>query len=346
MTNLILTVMAQARHARAVHSCICELLMVAMPDLVKGSRFIRNSTEFCERIDCAIRDASTPKATADDYIRAIVNASCDEMATVCRLLKSASALAGLERIAADYLDGQRFREMLLRKDSEKLERIVAIVKAREGKPIKVLMDVAAELNDKAERYDEISPAAKRKATADMKKIIAKVDEIRSSMDEHRDEIVARVDDVGGKVAAVGKKVDRLRLRGERKSKYGDNARNTCLMYWEMAQENAEVRHAINTRVTYESVFTYFKGKLVAAGINTVKKFKAVLHATKNLEYARRVKALEAKREAGRKAKKNNPHPSPLTPLHDLHVLHGQTIHPPQTPHLSPQKKQNVVKSMA
>ena len=205
-------------------------------------------------------------------------------------------------------------------------------------PKDALMDVAAELNDKAERYDEISPAAKRKATADMKKIIAKVDEIRSSMDEHRDEIVARVDDVGGKVEAVGKKVDRLRLKGKRKSKYGDNARNACLMCWEMAQENAEVRHAINTRVTYESVFTYFKGKLVAVGINTVKKFKAVLHATKNLEYARRIKALEAKIEAERKAKKNNPLTSPLTS--------SPLTSSPLTSSPLTTKKQNVVKSMA
>ena len=69
----------------------------------------------------------------------------------------------LERIAADYLDGQRFREMLLRKDSEKLERIVAIVKAREGKPIKILMDVAEVLNDSAGTYDEMEASAKRKA---------------------------------------------------------------------------------------------------------------------------------------------------------------------------------------
>ena len=338
--------MGQARHVRAVHSFICELLMVTMPELAKGNRYIRNSTEFCESIDLAIREVSTPDATEGDYIRVILDAACTEMAPLCNLLKAACSLAGLDKVAAEYLDGKRFREMLLRKDSAKLEKLVAIVRAREGKPIKVLMDVAAELNDKAERYDEISPAAKRKATADMKKIIAKVDEIRSSMDEHRDEIVARVDDVGGKVAAVGKKVDRLRLRGERKSKYGDNARNTCLMYWEMAQENAEVRHAINTRVTYESVFTYFKGKLVAAGINTVKKFKAVLHATKNLEYARRVKALEAKREAERKAKKNNPHPSPLTPS----TRSTRSTRPNDTPapNSSPltTKKQNVVKSMA
>ena len=171
MTTLLLAVMGQARHVRAVHSFICELLMVTMPELAKGNRYIRNSTEFCESIDLAIREVSTPDATEGDYVRFILDAACAEMAPLCNLLKAACSLAGLDKVAAEYLDGKRFREMLLRKDSAKLEKLVAIVRAREGKPIKVLMAVAAELNDKAERYDEISPAAKRKATAEMKKAV-------------------------------------------------------------------------------------------------------------------------------------------------------------------------------
>ena len=292
--------MAQARHARAVHSCICELLMVAMPDLVKGSRFIRNSTEFCERIDCAIRDASTPKATADDYIRAIVNASCDEMATVCRLLKSASALAGLERIAADYLDGQRFREMLLRKDSEKLERIVAIVKAREGKPIKILMDVAKVLNDNAGTYDEMEASAKRKAAAELKKVVENVTNIVTGAEARLGE---KIGEVGGKVDAVGKKVDCLQPRRKRKSKYTDAQLEACRAYWNAAQTNVEVKHAINTRITYESVFSYYARQLVKIGVDSVGTFRAIIHSSQNRECEDRKHALEAKREAERKAKR-------------------------------------------
>ena len=289
--------MAQARHARAVHSCICELLMVAMPDLVKGSRFIRNSTEFCERIDCAIRDASTPKATADDYIRAIVNASCDEMATVCRLLKSASALAGLERIAADYLDGQRFREMLLRKDSEKLERIVAIVKAREGKPIKILMDVAKVLNDNAGTYDEMEVSAKRKAAAELKKVVENVTNIVTGAEARLGE---KIGEVGGKVDAVGKKVDRLQPRRKRKSKYTDAQLEACRAYWNAAQTNVEVKHAINTRITYESVFSYYSRLLAKNGVASVGMFKAIIHSVQSRECEARKHDLEAKREAERK----------------------------------------------
>ena len=296
--------MAQARHARAVHSCICELLMVAMPDLVKGSRFIRNSTEFCERIDCAIRDASTPQATADDYIRAIINASCDEMEPVCRLLKSASALAGLERIAADYLDGQRFREMLLRKDSGKLERIVAIVKAREGKPIKNLMDVAKVLNDSAGIYDEMEASAKRRASAELEKVVENVTSIVTSIvTAAESRLGEKIGEVGGKVEAVGKKVDRIRVRRRRKSKYTDAQLEACRAYLSAAQTNVDVKHAINTRITYESVFSYYARQLAKIGVDSVGKFRAIIHSAQNRECEDRKRALEAKREAERKAKR-------------------------------------------
>ena len=300
MTDLLLAVMAQARHARAVHSCICELLMVAMPDLVKGSRYIRNSTEFCERIDCAIRDASMPNATADDYIRAIVNASCDEMETVCRLLKSASALVGIERIAADYLDGQRFREMLLRKDSEKLERIVAIVKAREGKPIKILMDVAKVLNDSAGIYDEMEASAKRRASAELKKVVENVTSIVTGVETRLGE---KIGEVGGKVEAVGKKVDRIRVRRRRKSKYTDAQLEACRAYLSAAQTNVEVKHTINTRITYESVFSYYARQLAKIGVESVGTFRAIIHSAQNRECEDRKRALEAKREAERTAKR-------------------------------------------
>ena len=332
MTTLLLAVMGQAKYVCAVHRFIQDLLLKTAPELLKGSGALKTDKEFKDMIDAAIASVTTPNAKELDYVRAIVETSSAEMKPLCHLLRAAAEVVGLGELAARYLDGARFREMLLRKDEEKLERLNAIVNDQgQAVPVKVLMDVAAGLDGRAENYDGMDTAAKRKASREMKRLIGKVEEMRSAIDanaaeigsridEGKKEIVSHVDEVGGKVEAVGKKVDRLRLKGKRKSKYGDNARNACLMCWEMAQENAEVRHAINTRVTYESVFTYFKGKLVAAGINTVKKFKAVLHATKNLEYARRIKALEAKREAERKAKKNNPHPSP--PLHDLHLLHG------------------------
>ena len=52
--------MAQARHARAVHSFICELLAIVMPDLVRGSEYIKNSTEYQRRGRACIHRDQAP----------------------------------------------------------------------------------------------------------------------------------------------------------------------------------------------------------------------------------------------------------------------------------------------
>lgn len=291
MTNLILTVMAQARHARAVHSFISELLMVAMPDLARTPGYLSTSTEFCERIDSAIRDATTPGSTSGDYVRAIVNASCQEMAPVCSLLKSASALVGLGRIADEYLDSSRFREMLLRKDSEKLERLFAIVRARDGKPIKILMDVAAELDDRAGRYDGMCAIAKRKAVNDMKKVVSKVENIVSGAESRiidqicagKAEVASCVDAVGGKVDEIDEKIDRLRPKGRRRSIYTEAQRKMCVACWRKANENAALRFSTNGRMTYEIAFNSFNRELKEVGIDKLAKFRAVLHSVQNME---------------------------------------------------------------
>ena len=108
-------------------------------------------------------EATTPTTTESDYIHTIVNAASMEMKDLCEALKASCHFVGLGRIAADYLDVKRFKQMLLRKDEEKLERIKEIVRVREGKPIKILMDVAKVLNDNAGIYDEMEASAKRKA---------------------------------------------------------------------------------------------------------------------------------------------------------------------------------------
>ena len=306
----MLAITSQTIYVCGVHRIIRELLRLMVPNLVENSTYIRSDAEFRARIESAMIEATTPATTESEYIHAIVNAASMEMKDLCEALKASCHFVGLGRIAADYLDARRFREMLLRKDEEKLERINEIVRAREGKPIKILMDVAKVLNDNAGIYDEMEASAKRKAAAELKKVVENVTsivteaktQIVEKIDEGNTEIVSRVEEVGGKVDAVGKKVDRLRLKGKRRSKHGEAAREACLTCWEMAQSNAEVRYAINTRITYTSVFTHFSRQLAKHGIVSAKQFRTILHAAQSLESSRRIKALEAKREAERKRK--------------------------------------------
>ena len=317
MTHLLLAVMGQAKYVCAVHRFIQDLLLKAAPELLKGSGALKSDAEFKDTIDAAIASVTTPAAKERDFIHAIVEASGAEMKPLCHLLRGAAEVVGLGELATRYLDGARFREMLLRKDEEKLERLNAIVQDQaQAVPVKVLMDVAAELDGRAENYDGMDAASKRKASREMKKLIGKVEEMRSAIDANTAEIESRIDavggkidEVGGKVEAVGKKVDLIQPRKKRKSKYTEAQLETCRAYWNAAQTNAEVKHAINTRITYGAVFGYYSRQLKEIGVKSAGMFRAIIHSAQSRECEDRKHALEAKIEAERKAKKK-PAPRP------------------------------------
>ena len=116
--------------------------------------------------------------------------------------------------------------MLLRKDEERLERLNGIVKNQgQAATVKILMDVAAELDGRADNYDGMDAAAKRKATRDMTKLIGKVEEMRSAIehriDDGKDEIVSHVD-------TVGAKVDRIKFKGTAHGNKCVRDANVCL----------------------------------------------------------------------------------------------------------------------
>ena len=76
-----------------------------------------------------------------------------------------------------------------------------------------------------------------------------------------------------------------------------NQRNACRAYWDAAQDNAEVRNSVNTRITYKSVFEHFRRRLEAVGVTTERQFRAILHSAQSRECEDRRRALEAKRDA-------------------------------------------------
>jgi hypothetical protein len=172
------------------------------------------------------------------------------------------------------------------------------------------MDVAKVLNDNAGIYDEMAVAAKRKAAAELKKV---VENVTSIVTEAEARLGEKIDEVGGKVDAVGKKIDGLQPRKRRKSKYTDAQLEACHAYWNAAQTNVEVKHAINTRITYESVFRYYAQQLAKIGVESVGTFRAIIHSSQNRECEDRKRELEAKREAERKAKKKPQAPTTNQP---------------------------------
>ena len=292
--------MGQAKYVCAVHRFIQDLLLKTAPELLKGSGALKTENEFKDTIDAAIASVTTPNAKERDYVRAIVETSSAEMKPLCHLLRGAAEVVGLGKVADQYLDGTRFREMLLRKDEERLERLNGIVKNQgQAAPVKILMDVAAELDGRADNYDGMDAAAKRKAARDMTKLIGKVEEMRSAIerriDDGKDEIVSHVDDVGAKI-------DKIKIKGKRKSKYNDAQREACLAYWNAARKNTELKYASSKGVTHKTAFEHYRRELAARGVTSEKQFIAILNSIKSKACDARRKELIAKREAERKAK--------------------------------------------
>ena len=296
-------VMAQVDFACSVLGFIKRLLRAVLPALARDRSILGTKEQFRAQIDAAFAALNPHEATEADYRLAVANAACQEVSELCGILTDACECAKFENVARRYLNPKKFVRLVLKQDAAKLDALFKLVREGDGNLGRLLMRVGAILEGRPDTYDEMDAAAKRKATVDTKKIIAEVKTIAADMsrkiDEGKAEIVEHVD-------AVGAKVDKLKFSKKRKSKYSDGVREACLSYWNAAQNNSEIRHSINTRVTYESVFMYFSKGLAAHGVTTVNQFKAVLHSVQNIECSRRAKNLDEQRDGRRKEVSQTP----------------------------------------
>ena len=290
-------VMAQVEFACSVLGFIKRLLRAVLPVLARDRNILGTQEQFKAQIDVAFSEIDPHGATERDYRLAVANAACGEVAKLCEILTNACRCVGFSDFGNRYLDPRRFLALVLGQDKSQLDALFKLVRDGDRDVGRLLMRVGATLDGRPDTYDDMDAAAKRKATVDTKKIIAEVKTIAADVsrkiDEGKAEIVGHVD-------AVGAKVDRLKSRGKRKSKFTDAMREACRSYWEAAQSNPKVRYAINTRVTYESVFRHYAKALAKYGITTARQFKAVLHSAQNIECSRRAKKLDEQRDGRKK----------------------------------------------
>ena len=80
---------------------------------------------------------------------------------------------------------------------------------------------------------------------------------------------------------------------EHRGRYALKAKELCWSCWTSAANREEVWHSVNTRITYEAVFEYYRIRLKRVGVVNCKSFRDIVRA----EAARRNRALEAKRDA-------------------------------------------------
>ena len=307
-------------YAFALLGFIKRLLQAVLPSLARDKRILGTKKDFTSLIDAAFGDIDPHEASEEDYRLAVVAAACAEVSNLCTLLTNACNCTGFSEIASRYLNTRRFMFLLMKCDAAKLKALKSVVESGDKNVGRILMRVGAVLDGRPDTYDEMDAAAKRKATIDSQRILDEVKTLAKHIDDGKSELAKRIDDGKSELAkriddgkseiiehvdAVAVKVDGLKPRGKRKSRYGGAMREVCLAYWNAAQNNADIRYSINTRITYRTVFDYFAKDLAKHGVTSARQFKQALHSAHNLECIARRKKLDEQRD-GRKKRQEKP----------------------------------------
>ena len=298
MPTFYLAVRAQVDYAFALLGFIKRLLQAVLPSLARDKRILGTKNDFTSQIDAAFGEIDPHEASEEDYRLAVAVAACAEVSNLCSLLTNACNCTGFSEIASRYLNTRRFMFLLMKCDAAKLKALKSVVESGDKNVGRILMRVGAVLDGRPDTYDEMDAAAKRKATIDSQRILDEVKTLAKHIDDGKSEIIEHVD-------AVAVKVDGLKPRGKRKSRYGGAMREVCLAYWNAAQNNADIRYSINTRITYKTVFDYFAKDLAKHGVTSARQFKQALHSAHNLECIERRKKLDEQRD-GRKKRREKP----------------------------------------
>lgn len=298
MPTFYLAVRAQVDYAFALLGFIKRLLQAVLPSLARDKRILGTKNDFTSQIDAAFGEIDPHEAREEDYRLAVAVAACAEVSNLCSLLTNACNCTGFSEIASRYLNTRRFMFLLMKCDAAKLKALKSVVESGDKNVGRILMRVGAVLDGRPDTYDEMDAAAKRKATIDSQRILDEVKTLAKHIDDGKSEIIEHVD-------AVAVKVDGLKPRGKRKSRYGGAMREVCLAYWNAAQNNADIRYSINTRITYRTVFDYFAKDLAKHGVTSARQFKQALHSAHNLECIERRKKLDEQRD-GRKKRREKP----------------------------------------
>ena len=309
MPTFYLAVRAQVDYAFALLGFIKRLLQAVLPSLARDKRILGTKKDFTSQIDAAFGEIDPHDAGEEDYRLAVAVATCAEVSNLCSLLTNACNCTGFSEIASRYLNTRRFMFLLMKCDAAKLKALKSIVESGDKNVGRILMRVGAVLDGRPDTYDEMDAAAKRKATIDSQRILDEVKTLAKHIDDGSDKLAKRIDDGKSEIIehvdAVAVKVDGLKPRGKRKSRYGGAMREVCLAYWNAAQNNADIRYSINTRITYRTVFDYFAKDLAKHGVTSARQFKQALHSAHNLECIERRKKLDEQRD-GRKKRREKP----------------------------------------
>jgi len=95
----------------------------------------------------------------------------------------------------------------------------------------------------------------------------------------------------GETHKIVKRIDDRTRHSRDGRRFKHLIQEACFHYWQLGQQNATVRFGQTGRVTYESVFSYYKRQLCDLGIHDATLFKKQIKATIQRKYRENLKSL-------------------------------------------------------
>ncbi len=291
MLPYLSAVTPQIAFTHSVREFIRELLKRFIPGKWIDRVISEDETSFDAKLDAVLVGLDEKTATSKDYCAKVVSALCDEVSNICEVTRLVCINRGYRKYAETFLSTEKFVRLQLRQDTEKLERLNALLEDK-AKPLCVLLqEIGAVLEDRPTNEVAAFGASElRKANAELKAIAVDVKKtMQTGFKEVNANIKAGVAAVGEKVDAVAAKV----TRGKRRCKYDDETVAFCVGVMAAAEGNTTIKNSLNTRVTYSAVFNYNRKELAEHGVAEVSEFTRIIRAHQAREQRVRDKELEA-----------------------------------------------------
>ena len=310
--------------AVGVRYVIRRTFTILLPGVSRTSRIFGTDEEFRAHVTARFAELDPSGTSEAQCRRAVCEVACNEISEFCGLIRGACSWLGFEKIADRYLDTARILKIMLGQDRAKLAALTEIVDSGDADFGRLMMRMSEVLDGRQNVYENFDPAAKTKATEDVKNISrcaetmsawnVKTPEKQIPCQEVRQlecqaEVVGKIEEVGGKVDAAKDEIkDEIREltrrvhdlaqrrgRGGRR-RHSDACRNLCSSCWSAAKRDPGLRDSLNTRLTYEAAYTRYRNELEAVGVDTVGKFRRIIHSAQSLESAHRRKRLDEQRD--------------------------------------------------
>ena len=291
-----MNVLGEVAYAHSVRDFIIAILKRLIPGKCINGFLASSDEDFDANLNSRFAELDRVKAKDDAYRDEVLEVLGGEVAHLCEILRTVCTKRGYGAYYNAHISHKRFAWLVLHSDEERIVEMQKIVNDRRLTPIDVLRGVGAILNDETlEERAALDDKERRRANAEIKALAA---DVKTTMQLGFDRTEQKLIECRAEVKAIGLKVSKLKCRGKRRGKY-DKASVQCLMIWERERADTTLRNTLNTRVTYEVVFERNKRELAELGIDSLAKFKKVIHAAQSKRSSDGIKALHSKQDEAR-----------------------------------------------